>query len=76
MEELTFVTFRAHLLDGIAYNFSIYKGPNGFLAFWECQDYGEQDKPFENLPTLDDAIAKCTAAIERHHSAHPLASTP
>ena len=68
MSDMTFVVSRELILDGVPYNFSVYKVPQGFLTFWECKGCGNQDDPLANPTTVEAAIAECEGVIRQHHA--------
>ncbi|MFZ1008478.1 MAG: hypothetical protein WAN65_16670 [Candidatus Sulfotelmatobacter sp.] len=68
MADFTFVVSRELVLDGVPYNFSVYKSPAGFQTFWECKGCGNQEEPLTNLTTVEGAIAECEEVIKQHHA--------
>jgi hypothetical protein len=70
VSDLTFVLSRAHALDEVEYLISIYRSPEGFLAFWECPLCSDQDRLPVATADRDAAIKKCQTLIEQHHTHH------
>jgi len=68
MTEVTFVICRAYVLDGIEYVLSVYDGPTGFTGFWGCPKCRDEGGVEKRADSREDAIARCTEAIERHHA--------
>ncbi len=72
MYELTFVTSQAINRDGVGYTTRIYRGSNGFIAFWECRCCANQGNLPISTSDRDNVVAKCSEQIEQHHTQyHP-----
>jgi hypothetical protein len=70
VSDLTFVLSRVHTLDEVEYLISIYKSPEGFLAFWECRLCSDQDRLPIASADRDAATNQCQTLIEEHHARH------
>ena len=68
MSDMTFVISRVITMDGFTYTISVYHKPDGYFAFWECQQCGHQSTPTVSAATRDAAIADCKALLTHHHN--------
>jgi hypothetical protein len=67
MPDLTFIVCRAHVVDGVEYQLSVYHGPTGFTAFWGCDQCRDEGGVEKRADSREEALARCERAIERHH---------
>ncbi len=70
MPDLTFITCRAHVLDGVEYMVSVYRGESGFTGFWGCEKCHDEGGIEKRAASREEALSRCQQAIEHHHAAH------
>jgi hypothetical protein len=70
MPDVTFITSRALLQDGIEYTISVYQSAAGFFAFGDCKKCNREGNTTAPVPDRDDAINACKMLIDQHHAKH------
>jgi hypothetical protein len=72
MYDVEFITSRALALDDVRYALSVYQSAEGFMAFWECEDFPNSGQRTGATMDRDQAIEECERAINNYHARnHP-----